>query len=106
MVGRLCNTVRTCLWYVLAGSVRHAVRARQVTTGMHMHIFRYVDVAPSYFYPRDLREMLFFNLRVYLTAFRPFHVVPGFVPYTRLQVLACSMLNCNVLNCARMWSRL
>ena len=47
----------------------------------------YVDRAPPPFYPTTLRGMLALNSRLYLTALRPFNIVPGFSPYTRLQVL-------------------
>ena len=48
----------------------------------------YVDRAPPHFYPTTLRAMLLLNSRLYTTALRPFNIVPGFSPYTRLQAVA------------------
>ena len=47
----------------------------------------YVARAPDVFYPTTLRQLLGLNCRLYSSLFRAFHIAPGYVPYSRLQVI-------------------
>ena len=51
----------------------------------------YVARAPEPFYPTSLAALFYLQLRVHMSLLRGFNIVPGYVPYTRLQALAPSL---------------
>ena len=59
----------------------------------------YLHAAPSHFLPETLPGLFKLHVRVYATLCRPWHVVPGFVHYTRLQLLSHATTNVLILAC-------
>jgi hypothetical protein len=47
----------------------------------------YTARGPSYFYPSSVRQLFALHARLHCSLVRPFHIVPGYVPYSRLQAL-------------------
>ena len=47
----------------------------------------YTATPPRSFLPTTVGQLLALHVRFYMSVVRPFYIVPGYVPYTRLQVL-------------------
>ena len=52
----------------------------------------YVARAPPPFYPTTLTALFHLQLRIHMSVLRGFNIVPGFVAYTRLQVLVLAAI--------------